>query len=72
MTCVSKNVPDADEQWSSRNVLKGIQSICHAAGSHITHGVRQLLPKGLWFLDQETPVMLVMQWRKHGAETAEF
>lgn len=43
------------------------QSICHAAGSHITRGVRQLLSEGLWFSDQETPVMLVTLWGKHGA-----
>ena len=63
--CLTPTSSGAPEMFSK-------ESICHAAGSHITHGVRQLLPKGLWFLDQETPVMLVMQWRKHGAETAEF
>lgn len=69
MTCASKNVPYVYQQWSFWNSLQGTQSICHAAGSHITRGVRQLLSEGLWFSDQETPVMLVTLWGKHGAGT---
>lgn len=67
MTRASKNVPCVYKQLSFWNVLKGIQSICCAAGSHITRSGRQLLSEGLWFSDQETLVMPVPQRGKHGA-----
>lgn len=66
MTYVSKNVPDAYKQLSSWNVLKEIQSICHAAGL-IYHPWCQTIAlwRALVFFDQETPVMLVMQWESN-------
>ena len=67
MTYASKNAPYVYKQLNFWNFLQGIQSICHAAGSHITRGVRQPLSEVLWFSDHETPVMLVTLWGKHGA-----